>query len=80
MLNKEKSKKSSSEDNKAVTFRVKTDIAEKIRQIAKKEENLKVLLLANWLNKQKNRGQLPIRALQRIYRNLQMKLMLKKFL
>ena len=36
MLNKEKSKKSSSEDNKAVTFRVKTDIAEKIRQIAKK--------------------------------------------
>lgn len=36
MLNKGKSKKSSSEDNKAVTFRVKTDIAEKIRQIAKK--------------------------------------------
>lgn len=65
MLNKEKSKKSSSEDNKAVTFRVKTDFAEKIRQIAKKEGNLKVLLLANWLNKQKNRGQLPIRALQK---------------
>lgn len=40
MLNKEKSKKSSSEDNKAVTFRVKTDIAEKIRQIAKKKRKI----------------------------------------